>query len=163
LKKMDHDHKPKRGDVESEEIDLYSRIIDGLISWHRYIIAWSAYIGLLLVGAAVFSSIEGWSYGNAFYYCYMTLTTIGLGDYTPQTVGGKVFFLFYSLIGFGVLSFIISEIATNFAHRVKDRLKMVVHQHNQVAINLSDLEVDEKSLAATHVIEKIAKRDFKIE
>ncbi len=36
---------------------------------------------LMLIPAAIYSNIEGWSYLNAFYYCFISLTTIGLGGY----------------------------------------------------------------------------------
>ncbi|XP_050420801.1 two pore potassium channel protein sup-9-like [Adelges cooleyi] len=36
---------------------------------------------IITTGAAVFSKYEGWSYFDSFYYCFVTLTTIGFGDY----------------------------------------------------------------------------------
>ena len=38
---------------------------------------------LMLIPAAIYASIEGWSYLNAFYYCFISLSTVGLGDYVP--------------------------------------------------------------------------------
>jgi potassium channel subfamily K protein 1 len=38
---------------------------------------------LMLIPAAIYSSIEGWSYVNSFYYCFISVSTVGLGDYVP--------------------------------------------------------------------------------
>ncbi|KAF0755659.1 two pore potassium channel protein sup-9-like [Aphis craccivora] len=46
---------------------------------------------IITTGAAVFSKYEGWSYFDSFYYCFVTLTTIGFGDYVALQVLIKCF------------------------------------------------------------------------
>lgn len=67
---------------------------------------------VMTTGAAAFSRWEQWSYFDAFYYCFITLTTIGFGDYValqkesalqskPEYV---VFSLVFILFGLSVVS-----------------------------------------------------------
>ena len=37
----------------------------------------------LVIGAILFSAWEGWSFLEGFYFTFITLTTIGFGDFVP--------------------------------------------------------------------------------
>ena len=61
-------------------------------------------IGLLALGTWFYARVEGWSGLDALYFSVITLTTVGYGDFSPQTPGGKLFTIFYVLIGLGIIS-----------------------------------------------------------
>lgn len=44
-------------------------------------------------GAAIFTHYEGWTYFNSIYYCVITLTTIGFGDYVALQVQNTKFLI----------------------------------------------------------------------
>ena len=59
---------------------------------------------LTLLGGIIFYSLEeGWSVVDAFYFSVTTLTTVGLGDLTPQTTMGKLFTVVYIFAGIGII------------------------------------------------------------
>lgn len=67
-------------------------------------------IFFFIIPAAVYSNIEDWTYLNAFYYCFISLTTVGLGDYVPgesQTQNNrhlyKIASTIYLLVGVTVM------------------------------------------------------------
>ena len=61
-------------------------------------------LGMLAVGTWFYAKFEGWSVLDSLYYCVITLTTVGYGDFTPVTPGGKIFTIFYILVGIGLIS-----------------------------------------------------------
>ena len=58
---------------------------------------------ILVIGTIVYHYIEGWTWLDSFYFSIITLTTIGYGDFSPQTTIGKLFTILYILIGIGII------------------------------------------------------------
>ena len=56
----------------------------------------------LLIGAACFTAMQQWTFLDGFYYCFISLSTIGFGDlvFLPQNVhAGLIFSFLYSFFG----------------------------------------------------------------
>ncbi|XP_056151601.1 potassium channel subfamily K member 16-like [Lampris incognitus] len=58
----------------------------------------------LVIPPLLFSYVEGWSYGEGFYYAFITLSTIGFGDYVVGTDPDKHYISVYrSLAGVWII------------------------------------------------------------
>ncbi|KAI9719209.1 MAG: Potassium channel [Chrysothrix sp. TS-e1954] len=65
----------------------------------------------LLVGALIFSHVEGWNYLDAVYWADFTLLTIGIGSpFTPSTHTGRSLLLIYAIGGIVTIGLIIGSI-----------------------------------------------------
>lgn len=73
---------------------------------------------ILIMGTFAYHRLEGWDYIDSLYFSVITLTTVGYGDFSPQTTGGKVFTIFYIFIGLGM---ILSFLHTVFDHFNNER------------------------------------------
>jgi voltage-gated potassium channel Kch len=87
--------------AERHKIQIQSRLL-GLIS-----------LLMLLVGATFFHIVERLNWVNAFYFCTMTLTTVGYGDIVPKTNAGKIFDIFYVLAGIGIIAALANILVKN--------------------------------------------------
>ena len=80
-----------------------------------YALAMSALaFGILwCVGAVVFwcaeNRIQDLSYFQSLYFCYVSLLTIGYGDFSPRSNAGKPFFIVWSLVAIPTMTILISE------------------------------------------------------
>ena len=68
-------------------------------------------VTMLVAGVWFYMRYEGWSLVDALYFCVITLTTVGYGDFSPQTQIGKIFTVFYILLGLGLLAAFIGALA----------------------------------------------------
>ncbi len=69
---------------------------------------------LLLLGTIFYSIVEGWGWLDSLYFTVITLTTVGYGDFSPQTPIGKIFTMIYLLLGLGLLASFITVIAVHY-------------------------------------------------
>ena len=69
-------------------------------------------VWLLIGGTVIFMLIEGFSPIDSFYFCFITLATIGYGDLRPSTDIGKLVTVIYSIGGLGIMAALISSIAS---------------------------------------------------
>lgn len=61
-------------------------------------------LAVLVIGAVFFHHAEHWKWLDAFYFCTITLTTVGYGDLVPTTDAAKLFDMFYVLAGIGIIA-----------------------------------------------------------
>ncbi len=70
-------------------------------------------IFLIVLGTVAYHYLENWSWIDSIYFSVVTLTTVGYGDFSPQTDAGKIFTIFYIILGIGI---ILSFINTVYVH-----------------------------------------------
>jgi voltage-gated potassium channel len=64
----------------------------------------------LLLGATLYSWLEGWSFLDSIYFVVITLCTIGYGDLTPTKPITKLLTIFVALNGVVILLMLFDEI-----------------------------------------------------
>jgi potassium channel subfamily K, other eukaryote len=80
------------------------------------------FLGYLLLGALVFSKIEGWAYLDAVYWSDVTLFTVGFGDFSAVTNLGRALLFPYALVGVISLGLVIGSIRSLVLERGKLKL-----------------------------------------
>ena len=60
-------------------------------------------IFIILTGTIGFSLLEGWSWFDSLYMTFVTVATVGYGDFVPVTTGGRFFAIFLIVFGVGAM------------------------------------------------------------
>jgi voltage-gated potassium channel len=62
-------------------------------------------------GTVFYWLVEGLRPVDALYFSVTTLTTVGYGDFSPETTAGKLFTIVYVLVGVGLLLAFLGRVA----------------------------------------------------
>lgn len=88
-------------------------------------------VAYLMVGAACFNAWEGWNLLDSAYFCFITLSTIGLGDLTPGKSleaersyesghGQLIFCCLYLVLGLAIIAMSFNLVQEEVVAKVKD-------------------------------------------
>jgi voltage-gated potassium channel len=72
---------------------------------------------IVVVSGAVESLVERGDFDSTFvgiWWAVATVTTVGYGDVTPTSVGGRLIAMFVMLVGIGFLSVLTAAVASRF-------------------------------------------------
>lgn len=58
--------------------------------------------GMILWASVFYRYVEGWSWLDSIYFSVVTISTVGFGDFSPETAAGKIFTMFYIIVGLGI-------------------------------------------------------------
>ncbi|NOE26717.1 two pore domain potassium channel family protein [Ruegeria sp. HKCCD6157] len=58
--------------------------------------------GMILWASVFYRYVEGWSWLDSIYFSVVTISTVGFGDFSPETAAGKIFTIFYIIVGLGI-------------------------------------------------------------
>jgi potassium channel subfamily K protein 10 len=93
------------------------------------LIPFAALVVWIILGILVFEATEAshhtpWSHVESLYFSVVTLTTVGLGDYVPDTEAGAKFLFFWASVGLGILATFLTNLSEGIAG-VGDRMKFI--------------------------------------
>jgi len=71
-------------------------------------VLWVLLLLFLFGGAFVYHMLEPWSYLQSLYFCFVTLSTVGFGDFLPSSTVSRAFSIFFMISGLGVCASIIA-------------------------------------------------------
>lgn len=109
--------KKSRTVAMSEEKDRFNAmraIQNETLRFRRWMSLLSSLMGFAIVwcgGAGVFSRLEHINYFSALYFAFCSLLTIGYGDITPESNGGRAFFIVWSLVAIPTMTILISKMS----------------------------------------------------
>jgi len=94
---------------------------------HRIIFLVTVLCLFLFGGAYCFTKLEEWTYLESIYFCFVTLSTVGFGDYLPASASSRIFCIVYMISGLGVCASLIATL-TGLVSETQNSLSLLLKQ-----------------------------------
>ena len=92
---------------------------------NKVVITLIGIFGWLAIGVIIFIFVEDWSVDLSLYFLFVTLTTIGLGDFFPDTDLGRSLLVIFAMVGLGLVAVLFTLLETMFSEMSAAREKMI--------------------------------------
>jgi len=118
---------------------------------------------VILVGATIYTRLEGWTFDQSVNFCIVSFATIGYGNISPKSVAGRIIFFFYGLLGISAIGFFIvslrNAIIEQFQWRLVDRFSLPAHMTRvQTRMSVKDLSFPMARFEEEQRVKRLIKR-----
>ncbi|KAG0369926.1 hypothetical protein BC939DRAFT_473594 [Gamsiella multidivaricata] len=118
---------------------------------------------VIIVGAAIYSSLEDWTFDEAVNFCIVSFATIGYGNLSPKTPAGQIIFFIYGLFGISSLGFFVvslrNAVIEQFQWRLVDRFSKPAHiTRVQTRMSAKDISFPEARFEEERRVKMMVKR-----
>nr|WP_300005572.1 potassium channel family protein [Tissierella sp.] len=134
-------------------------ILNGFINTNGFI--YTVYISLITVALSTIGihylefKEKGNTMGDSLWWSFVTASTVGYGDMTPESVPGRIIAVILMFVGIGFVGMLTGTIATYFLNLKKFK---EIDRENPISIDISDLE-DDKVKQILEYVEFIRNKD----
>jgi voltage-gated potassium channel len=97
----------------------------------------------VVVGGAVVASIEGWTTWDGVWWAATTVTTVGYGDFHPESDGGRIIAMAIMLVGIGFVALLTAFIADRFIQGQREtgaKEDLILSELREIRARLERLE-----------------------
>lgn len=126
--------------------DAFTRLVAVSFSPRGLRVAIPAAIAGIVLAGAVFAAVEDRSLGDGLWWSFVTVTTVGYGDVTPATTGGKVVAITLMVGGIGFLLMLAGALVQHFVTVEVEEREVLLEEH-EVLRRIDDLSAKVDALA----------------
>ena len=96
---------------------------------------------IIAIGGVIYSNLEGWKFVDAAYFSAVTITTLGYGDFVPQTQIGKFFTIIFSMSGIALGLYILSMVGKSLFELEFHKREKIISLKKNRKFNVEKLNI----------------------